>query len=67
MFFEKFSKGVSNRMGRDIGLNAGLSHKVLMKMMNKVEKDLKEGELRAEEKRFTLICIFTAQYAMVLH
>ena len=58
LFFEKFTKGMLGRMGRDIRSNAGLSHLVLLKMINNVENNLEREFLSEKEMRFNLMCIF---------
>ena len=58
MFFEKFMKGMTSRMGRDIRSNAGLPFEVLMQMIKNAENDLNSEDISHEDKRFTLLCTF---------
>jgi len=58
LFFQKFVKGLLGRMGKDIRSNAGLSHEVLILMLDKAEEDLNNDSLSWNEKRFILLCSF---------
>ena len=55
LFFEKFAKGLLSRMGKDVRPNAGLSHLVLIQILNNIDKELIEGEEEYKRKRFLLL------------
>ena len=58
LWFEKFSKGVLGRMGREVRSNAGLSHLVLLEMIKNAEEELRSSETSEERKDFLLVCQF---------
>ena len=58
LWFEKFTKGLLGRMGRDVRSNAGLSHLVLLEMLNNAEEELRGGEVVDERKHFVVVCQF---------
>ena len=58
LWFEKFSKGMLRRMGRDVRSNAGLNHLVLLEMVKNVEEELRSGQANEERQHFLVTCMF---------
>ena len=55
LFFEKFAKGLLARMGKDVRSNAGLSHKVLLPILEDIENDLNNSTLNHEQRRLAIL------------
>ena len=55
LFFEKFAKGLLARMGKDIRSNLGLSHKVLLLILDNIQRDLSDMEIGYEAKRLGVL------------
>lgn len=58
LWFEKFPKGMLERMGRDVRPNTGFSHLVLLEMVQNVEEELGSGDGLTERKHFLEVCVF---------
>ena len=58
LLFEKFSKGLLSRMGRDVRSNSGLSHLVLVKIIENLERELQSSDAGDDRKHFLVVCGF---------
>ena len=61
LFFEKFSRGLMSRMGRDTRSNAGLSHLLLIKILDNCEQELDDSSVDLSRKRFILLCCLSQE------
>ena len=56
LWFEKFTRGLLSRMGREVRSNLGLSHLVLLEMIKDAEEELRNDDTPEDRRDFLIVC-----------